>query len=176
MARTFDCLWTQTCPNLCFLTHFRLDPAGALTFYFSRKHLVYFLYTKHIFQAHPGPRWSAHAGPIQGPGEVPPDPETDELSGPNQGPLPTRPGKKYVAQGTLAATLGQVWNFLGPIPDFLVKYFIKWQKFLSYRLEMKTNILTRRDLSHYGPQRITWTGRKWISSKKWTQFFVIIRK
>ena len=33
-----------------------------------------------------------------------PDPAPDELSGPNQGPLPSRPGKKYVTQGTLAAT------------------------------------------------------------------------
>ena len=32
-------------------------------------------------------------------------PEPDEVSGPNQGPLPTRPGEKYVAQGTLAAIL-----------------------------------------------------------------------
>ena len=48
----------------------------------------------------------APPGPIQGPGHTPPDTDTDtdELSGPNQGPLPTRPGKKYVAQGTLAAT------------------------------------------------------------------------
>ena len=35
-------------------------------------------------RAHPGARWSAHAGPIQGPGETPPEP--DELSDPNQGP------------------------------------------------------------------------------------------
>ena len=37
---------------------------------------------------HPGPRWSAHAGPVQGPGQTPPDTDTDtdELSDPNQGP------------------------------------------------------------------------------------------
>ena len=31
---------------------------------------------------------------------------------------------------------------------------------------MKTFILTRRDLSRYGPQKIRWTGRKFISSRK----------
>ena len=31
------------------------------------------------------------------------EPEPDELSIPNQAPLPSRPGIKYVAQGTLAA-------------------------------------------------------------------------
>ena len=54
------------------------------------------------------PGW-VHPGPSLGPGdpEAPPDPDppSDELSGPNQGPLPSRPGKKYVAQGTLAATI-----------------------------------------------------------------------
>ena len=48
-----------------------------------------------------------HPGPSLGPGDPEPDPDPDpspdELSGPNQGPLPSRPGKKYVAQGTLAA-------------------------------------------------------------------------
>ena len=44
-----------------------------------------------------------------GPGDLEPDPHRelgpDELSGPNQGPPSTRPGKKYVAQGTLAAMM-----------------------------------------------------------------------
>ena len=47
-----------------------------------------------------------YPGPSLGPGdpEADPDPDpTDELSGPNQGPLLSRPGKKFVAQGTLAA-------------------------------------------------------------------------
>ena len=71
---------------------FGLDPVGTLIFYFSKKHILYLLYTKHILEAHVGPRWSAHTGPIQGPGEKPPDPEPepdpdpDELSDPNQVP------------------------------------------------------------------------------------------
>ena len=35
--------------------------------------------------------------------EPEPEPEPDELLIPNQAPLPSRPGIKYVAQGTLAA-------------------------------------------------------------------------
>ena len=52
---------------------FGLDPVGTLTFYFSKKHFFYAvtLYAKHIFQAPPGPRWSAHGGPIQGPDGAP---------------------------------------------------------------------------------------------------------
>ena len=37
-------------------------------------------------------------------GDIDPDLDLDELSLPNQGLLPSRPGRKYAAQGTLAAT------------------------------------------------------------------------
>ena len=43
---------------------------------------------------------------ICGTGPVGPQPPPDELSIPNQAPLPSRPGTKYVAQGTLAAIFG----------------------------------------------------------------------
>ena len=42
-------------------------------------------------------------GPLRA--HTPPEPEPDELSIPNQAPLPSRPGIKFVAQGTLAAML-----------------------------------------------------------------------
>ena len=45
-------------------------------------------------------------------------------------------------------------------------WFINGQKFQPTGLKMKTFILTRRDLSHYGPQAIRWTCRKSISSRK----------
>ena len=87
-------------PNVPKPMFFGLDPVGALICYFSKKHIC--------------PQWGPKCvpyralrvqdGSILGPGdpEASTDPPTDELSGPNQGPLPSRPGKKYVAQGTLA--------------------------------------------------------------------------
>ena len=55
-----------------------------------------------------GPRSSTFGplGPLRAhtPPEPEPEPEPDELSIPNQAPLPSRPGTKYVAQGILAAT------------------------------------------------------------------------
>ena len=75
------------------------------------------MYTKHIFQAHPGPRCSAHGGPTQGPDGAPMEGPPRALGSAagygygygrtlraQPGPLPSRPGRKYVAQGTLAAT------------------------------------------------------------------------
>ena len=38
-------------------------------------------------------------------------------------------------------------------------WFINWQKFQPNGPKMKTFILTRWDLSHYGPQKIRLTGR-----------------
>ena len=82
----------QNVPKRMFLGHFRLESVGTLTFYFSKKHMLYFLYIRNIYfrpiqgpdgvpmegppraqmerpwRAHPGPRWSAHGGPTQGPG------------------------------------------------------------------------------------------------------------
>ena len=43
-------------------------------------------------------------GPLRAHTPPEPEPEPDEVSIPNQAPLPSRPGTKYVAQGTLAAT------------------------------------------------------------------------
>ena len=56
------------------------------------------------------PRWSALAGPIHGPGETPTvlEREADELSLPNQGPSHRAHGGKYIAQGTLATISTQL--------------------------------------------------------------------
>ena len=50
-------------------------------------------------RAHPGPRWSAHAGSIQGLGEKPPDPDPDELSDPNQVPSHRAQGENTSLRG-----------------------------------------------------------------------------
>ena len=75
------------------------------------------------------PGW-VHPGPSLGPGdpEAPPDPDppSDELSGPNQGPLPSRPGKKYVAQGTLAAMLKCRGPRGASTKTFVLRDFHRW--------------------------------------------------
>ena len=109
-------------PKPMLLAHFRLDSVGVLIVYFSKNTNHIFIY---IFQAHPGSRWSAHggpiqgpdgaplqralpgprwsalAGPIQGPGETPPDPDPDpeELSDPNQGPFHRAQGENTSLRG-----------------------------------------------------------------------------
>ena len=78
-----------------------LVSVGTLSFYFPKKHILYVLYIEHISQVR------ALAGPIQGPdGEAAgpgPGPGPGRTLRSQPGPLPSRPGRKYVAQGTLAA-------------------------------------------------------------------------
>ena len=54
----------QNVPTPVFFGHFRLESVGALTFYFSKKHILYFLYLQNIyFRPIQGPGW-AHPGPL----------------------------------------------------------------------------------------------------------------
>ena len=55
------------------------------------------------WRVHPRPRWSAHPGPRWIPLSPTAAPAPNELSEPNQDPLPLHRGIKDVAQGTLAA-------------------------------------------------------------------------
>ena len=63
-----------------------LDSEGALTLYFSKKHICPQWGPKCV----PNRALRVQDGPILGPGDLEPDPDTDELSGLNQGPLPSR--------------------------------------------------------------------------------------